>query len=345
MARVTVFIPTFNRAGLVRGAIESVLAQTFTDFRLHVSDNASDDETPQVVASFDDPRLTYTRQPHNLGLIGNHSWCLEQADTDYSLIMSDDDLAYPQLLERTVAALDGSPQVGMVHSSFDVIGSRGEMLRVDENWTYGLRGDTVESSERFVTEAMKWSCRICASTALMRTKALPAGGMGDEDLPAVDFDMWLQMAGSGWEFAFIDQPLAAYRIHAATHSAAFGQPSGPGYIQGVEIVSRLLDIKLRFLEQHNGVVADPGRMRRLAERARGRELVMMARNMTLPERRRNETFRALARVARVDPRVLARPDVWKLAVASVLGPRLVERIKARGVARGEPARRDSTQGT
>ena len=60
-----------------------------------VSDNASDDSTPQVVASFDDPRLEYVRQPENLGLLGNHNWFLERLDTDYALILPDDDLVYP----------------------------------------------------------------------------------------------------------------------------------------------------------------------------------------------------------------------------------------------------------
>ena len=83
-----------------------VLEQTFGDLRLVVSDNASTDETPDVVASFDDPRLEYVRQPENLGLLGNHNWFLERVDTDYALILPDDDLVYPDLLERTVAELD-----------------------------------------------------------------------------------------------------------------------------------------------------------------------------------------------------------------------------------------------
>ena len=81
MPRVTVFIPTYNRARLLPEAIESVLAQTYDDFRLEVSDNASDDATPEVVASFDDPRLEYVRQPENLGLLGNHNWFLAAART------------------------------------------------------------------------------------------------------------------------------------------------------------------------------------------------------------------------------------------------------------------------
>src|SRR5947208_6072670 len=94
MPRVTVFIPTYNRARLLPHAISGVLQQTFGDLRLVVSDNASTDETPDVVAQFDDPRLEYVRQPENLGLLGNHNWFLERVDTDYALILPDDDLVY-----------------------------------------------------------------------------------------------------------------------------------------------------------------------------------------------------------------------------------------------------------
>jgi glycosyltransferase involved in cell wall biosynthesis len=325
--RVTVFIPTFNRAGLLRGAIEGVLAQTFDDFQLIVSDNASEDETPEVMEAFSDPRLSYVRQAQNLGLLGNHNWFLERIETDYALILPDDDLVYPQLLERTVAELDERPRAGMVHASFNVIGPRDEILLKDVNWTYGLTHDPVESSDEFIVESMRWSCRVCASTALMRTEALPAGGMAADDFPAVDFGMWLRMAAAGWQFAFLGETLGAYRIHEATHSAAFGPPQGPGYIQGIEIVSRLKEVKLQFLAQHDGAIRDPRRLRRLAEIARRRELVVMARNTTLPERRRGSTLRALARVTRVDPRVLVGLDAWKLAAASLRGPRIVDRLK------------------
>src|SRR5213592_2884730 len=156
MPRVTVFIPTYNRAGLLPHAIAGVLAQTYDDFRLVVSDNASDDETPDVVASLDDPRLEYVRQP-------------------------EDDLVYPNLLERTVAELDRRPEAGLAHAAFDVIDQDGNELLSHVNWTHGLEENRVESAREFIAESMRWSCRVCASTALIRTAALPQGRMVAQD--------------------------------------------------------------------------------------------------------------------------------------------------------------------
>ena len=327
--RVTVFIPTYNRAKLLPLSIRSVLEQTYDDLRLLISDNASEDETPDVVASFDDPRIEYVRQPENLGLLGNQNWFLKQVETDFGLILGDDDLLYPTLLERTVAELDRRPRAGVVHSAFDLIDDAGEVLLPDVDWTYGLEHDCVESAEEFLGESMRWSCRICASTALIRTAALPPERMVEEDFPAIDFGLWLRIAATGWEFAFLNDTLAAYRIHGLAQSAAFGTPQGPGYVQGIEIVSHLKDIKLRVLAQNDGHVSDVKRMRRLAEEARRRELVIMARNLTLPERKPGPTLRALARAVRADPAVVLDAPPWKLAAGSILGPRMVEWLKQR----------------
>src|SRR5688572_25913814 len=109
MARVTAAVPTYNRAAMLREAIESVLAQTYGDLRLVVADNASTDETPAVVAGCSDPRLEYVRRPENLGLLGNFQDCLARLDGEYSLILCDDDVLRPSFLEETVAKLDAHP--------------------------------------------------------------------------------------------------------------------------------------------------------------------------------------------------------------------------------------------
>src|SRR4051794_8575958 len=69
--KVTVGIPTFNRSGLLKESIASVLAQTYPSFRLIVSDNASEDDTSEVVRSFGDDRIDYIRSEQNVGSIRN----------------------------------------------------------------------------------------------------------------------------------------------------------------------------------------------------------------------------------------------------------------------------------
>jgi glycosyltransferase involved in cell wall biosynthesis len=327
--RVTVAIPTYNRARFLPTAIDSVLAQTYGDFTLLVSDNASDDGTPDVVARYDDPRMRYVRRPENLGITANHNRALAEVETEYCLIVPDDDVLFPTILERTVAVLDANPRAGMVHARFQVLAEDGRVVKEDEDWTYGLHDDVVESGDEFVRESMLWSCRVCASTALMRMEALPEPAFDQDDFPAIDFGMWLRMA-LDWDMAFLATPLAGYRIHRATHSAALGAPLGPGYAMRSEIVRRLKEVKLRFIERFRHRLADADDLRARAARSMRRELIWMARNETLPERRFRRTVGALGAAIRVDPKLAAEPAAWSLLVGSVVGRRGVARLRRSG---------------
>ena len=326
--RVTVVIPTFNRARFLPTAIDSVLGQTYPEFRLLVADNASEDGTPGVVAGYDDPRIDYVRRPENLGITANHNLALQEVESEYCLIVPDDDVLFPTILERTVPLLDATPRAGMVHARFQVLAESGDVLKEDEDWTYGLHHDVVEPGAEFVRESMLWSCRVCASTALMRMEALPDPPFDHDDYPAIDFGMWLRMA-LDWDMAFVATPLAGYRIHRDTHSAAFGPPQGSGYTMRTEIVRRLKEVKLRFVERFQHRLSDIDDLRARAARSMRRELIWMARNETLPERRFRRTVRALGVGLRVDPRLVAEPAAWSLLAGSVVGPRGVNRLRAR----------------
>ena len=107
----TVAIPTYNRAKWVGGAIEHVLAQSFGDFELIVSDNASTDDTEGVVAAYRDPRIRYVKQASNLGPIPNFNYLLGQARGEFLVYNQDDDRLLPDLLEHCHDAVAGEPDV------------------------------------------------------------------------------------------------------------------------------------------------------------------------------------------------------------------------------------------
>lgn len=327
-ARVTVVIPTYNRAALLSHAVESVLAQTYDGFRVLVSDNASTDETAEAIASYDDERLAYVRRPENIGLFGNFQRSLQGLDTEYALLLCDDDYLRPDFLAATIDVLDRNPSVGFVHTAFDVVDEQGAVVEEEVNWTYGLRDDAIENGAEFLVESMRWGCRVCQSAALMRTRALPDAPFDEVDMPAIDFGLWLRMA-LDWDVGYIARPLAAYRVHASAESAGLGAPVAAGYGTGVEWVDRRNRVKERFLETHGERLPDRERLRRLARRGRRFELVAMAYKETRPRHPRLDTLRSLARVARVDLGVAADPSAWRLAAASLLGPRLRARLKGR----------------
>jgi glycosyltransferase involved in cell wall biosynthesis len=99
-------------------AIRSVLDQSFTNFEVFVSDNASTDDTAEVVASFDDPRVRYVRNDTNLGPLANMSRGFALGEAPLVTILPDDDLMLPGCLERKVRLLEEDTRIGLVHSAY-----------------------------------------------------------------------------------------------------------------------------------------------------------------------------------------------------------------------------------
>jgi len=112
-ARVTIGLPTFNRARMLTRAIDSVLRQTYDDWELIISDNASADGTQSVCerAAADDERITYIRQPVNLGGTGNFNFLSGMGRGPFFMYLADDDWLGESFLERCVAVLEDRPDV------------------------------------------------------------------------------------------------------------------------------------------------------------------------------------------------------------------------------------------
>ena len=116
--KVSVCIPTYNRPDFLRQAIESVLAQTFSDYELIISDNASEDSTTDLISSFKDRRIIYIRKEKNIGAIDNFNSCLAAAKGEYITIFHDDDIMLPDNLAFKVEALDLTREWGWCTQTF-----------------------------------------------------------------------------------------------------------------------------------------------------------------------------------------------------------------------------------
>ncbi len=121
--RVSVGMPVYNGEQFIREALDSLLAQTFTDFELIVSDNASTDRTEAICEEYvlREPRIRFVRQEKNLGALPNFQICLDLAVGEYFIWAAADDSCKPNLIEALVAELDADknfvlvmPDVGIV---------------------------------------------------------------------------------------------------------------------------------------------------------------------------------------------------------------------------------------
>ncbi|HOB76353.1 MAG TPA: glycosyltransferase [Phycisphaerae bacterium] len=112
MPRVSIGMPVYNGERFLAEAIESILAQTFTDFELIISDNGSTDSTPAICERYArlDSRIRYYRNEVNLGAAPNFNRAFHLAQGEYFKWAAHDDICLPQYLERCVETLDADAQ-------------------------------------------------------------------------------------------------------------------------------------------------------------------------------------------------------------------------------------------
>ncbi len=146
--RLTVGLPVYNGEKYVAESLEALLGQSFTDFELIISDNASTDSTGDICRRYErqDSRVRYFRQPRNLGLAGNVNFVIGQARGELYKEASHDDLYARDLLESCVDALDKYPDVVLAHSWTASVDGSGNVTQANE---YPLTTATPRAPERF----------------------------------------------------------------------------------------------------------------------------------------------------------------------------------------------------
>jgi glycosyltransferase involved in cell wall biosynthesis len=130
---VTVGIPVFNGARFIRQAIESVLAQTFTDYELLISDNASADGTAAICNEFaaNDRRIKFVQQENNRGPFWNLKFVTDRATGGLLVWLAHDDALHRLYLEECVAYLDRNPGVVVVSSDFRIVDESGNQVDME----------------------------------------------------------------------------------------------------------------------------------------------------------------------------------------------------------------------
>jgi glycosyltransferase involved in cell wall biosynthesis len=329
--RVTVGIPTFNRAHLLRESIASVLAQSYREFRLIVSDNASEDNTEQVVKSFTDTRIDYVRSDENIGLVGNFNRVIELADTEFLLLLPDDDVLYPDHLRSTIEVFERHPNLGVVHSAFDMIDASSCVIEHDRSVVDVDGPYEVESGDAYIERSMQSPWTICWPSALFRTSALVAsGGLRPEEEPLGDFAMFMRIARD-WDYACVAASLAGFRVHADAATAAVGTFTGTGYNLRENQPRILYAHRRRFIEESRFSRSRADHYLAIADATRRREEVEVIALKAGLGVSWMATSKKLWRLVRTDPRTLLLPVTWRLCFAQ-LGGRSAKRLLRRAPA-------------
>lgn len=146
--RLTLGLPVYNGERFLAESLDALLAQTYGDFELIISDNASSDGTPEIAERYAalDPRVRYVRHAVNRGSSFNHNFVIDEARGELFKWVSDDDLYAPELLERCIEAIDARPEIALAHAWTGFIDDRGT---VTHKLDYILETDVPDPVARF----------------------------------------------------------------------------------------------------------------------------------------------------------------------------------------------------
>ncbi len=208
MARMGVIMAVRDGAPFAGEAVESVLAQEFTDWELVVVDDGSTDGTGEILARYGDPRIRVIRTP-GIGRPGARNLALEVLETPWVAVLDGDDRMRPDRLGKQAAYLEAHPGVSVLATPVTLVDREGrEVGRLDPPSTH----------EEILRRLEVENCFPHPSCAL-KTRALKDLGGYREAFPyAQDYDLWLRMAEEGARFAVLGEPLTFYRVHESSAS-------------------------------------------------------------------------------------------------------------------------------
>lgn len=215
MPRVSVGLPVFNGERFIAEALSALLAQTFEDLELIISDNASTDHTEEICWQYvhRDKRVSYHRSPRNRGISWNYRRVFELSSGTYFKWATYDDVCAPEFIARCVDVLDRDPRVVLAHTTALIINEFGERQMECGG---GLHLQSPRASER-LTQFFRNLRLSNALYGVIRSSTLretPLIG----DYPGADIPLLSELCLRGL-FYEIPENFFFRRIHAAATSA------------------------------------------------------------------------------------------------------------------------------
>lgn len=213
--KVSVGVPVYNGQRYLAETLDSLLAQTFTDFELIICDNASTDQTEQICSSYAsrDSRIRYVRNDRNLGVARNYQRALTLSSGKYFRWAAGDDLSAPELLARCVYVLDQDSSVVLAYPRTRLIDERGSVISEYQDRAHLV---SPNASERFAQ--IFQNMQLCNTIfGLIRSEVLkkvpPLGTYIASDIILM---AELALHGKFWE---VPEVLFYRRMHAQASSS------------------------------------------------------------------------------------------------------------------------------
>jgi glycosyltransferase involved in cell wall biosynthesis len=298
-----------NGSRWIDETIDSVFAQTVSDFELLVVDDRSTDDSLDRVHARGDDRVRVVVNDDLRGPAGNHSRCVELSRGQFVKFLNHDDVLYPECLERMVDLLETHPSIGLVfcrrdvlledphdpdalrwhqqygilHNKFEAIGSMNRGSELLRQYVPALRGPIVDN---WIGEP---------SAVMVRRSCFDRVGLFNLHMRVTyDLEMWLRLAAA-YDVGFIDEPLVAYRHHSNSLTAETARAS-LGWLDLLWLLEGLL--QTRELEAHSRLLKS-FRRRELARAGKRQVRRLLRRNWELAPLRDYLNYRVASSLGRI----------------------------------------------
>jgi hypothetical protein len=218
---VSFVVPCYKLAHLLPECVHSILAQTYPDFEILIMDNCSPDNTPEVAASFNDPRVKHIRNEANIGHVRNFNKGITMASGKYVWLVSPDDgLRSPDVLKRYVDVMERNPGVGYVFCrAIEVRGSKELGLA---HWTNCGERDRIWDGRRFLMGPLRRGPVVLCSV-MVRKECYHEAGLFSLEMPhANDWYLWFVIA-LRYQVAYMSEPMVSVRVHEESLTSEFNR--------------------------------------------------------------------------------------------------------------------------
>lgn len=235
--KVSVIIPTFNRAHYLTQAIDSVLAQTYQNFEIIVVDDGSTDDTAAVLKSYK-ASVNYFYQ-ENQGPSAARNLGIEMSNGQYIAFLDSDDLWLPEKLEVQRDYFKTNPEVGLVHA---------DLLIMEDGLTPSVPRMRYLSQPRksgYILPELFTENMILTPTVLVRRACFKVSGLFDTELRGgEDHHLWLRIARH-FSIDYIDRPLGICRVHPNSLT----QNTIPHYLEHLAAMEKLLQLHPEIVDE------------------------------------------------------------------------------------------------
>lgn len=219
--QISVLMPVYNAQQYLYDTITSILQQTCGDFELLIIDDASTDDSMKIIKDFEDKRIKYYKNEHNLGISATRNKLMDLAQGEYWAIIDNDDICLPERFAKQVKFLDENKDISVVGSWTELFckdkpkGIWGSLKKIIRNlgWVW------CQPSKPNIYNALH-GCPVMHPSSMIRKADLLKHNLRYDGTltPAEDFDLWAEAMMKGLKLANLQEVLFKYNLHGNNFS-------------------------------------------------------------------------------------------------------------------------------